>query len=72
MIMAKGDDIRLVMLRDTSPNDLIRTILKKVRIIPEKKKKILHHGHKLGFILSPPMQRHVTSDKIVHYICEPG
>jgi hypothetical protein len=52
MIMEKGDDIRLVMLRDTSPNDLIKTILKKVRIVPEK---IFHHGHKLGLILSFPM-----------------
>jgi hypothetical protein len=33
MVMAKGDDISLVMLRDTSHNDLIRTILKKVRIV---------------------------------------
>jgi hypothetical protein len=52
MIMAKENDIRLVMLRDASPNDLIRTILKKVRIISEK---IFHHGHKLGLILSAPM-----------------
>jgi hypothetical protein len=68
MIMTKGDDIRLVMLRDTSPNDIIRRILKKVRIVLEK---VLHNGHKPRFILPPPMQRHVTSDKIVHYICEP-
>jgi hypothetical protein len=52
MIMAKGDDISLVMLRDASPNDLIGTILKKVRIVLEK---IFHHGHKLGLILLTPM-----------------
>jgi hypothetical protein len=69
MIMTNEDDIRLVMPRDTSyPNDLIRTILKKVRIIPEK---VLHYRHKLGFVLPPPMQRHVTRDKVVHYISEP-
>jgi hypothetical protein len=37
MIMTKGDDIRLLMLRNTPPNDLIRTILEQVRIIPKKK-----------------------------------
>ena len=68
MIMTKGDDIGFVMLRYTSPNDLIGTILKQIRIIP---KKIFHHGQKLEFILSPPMQRHLASDKIVHYISEP-
>jgi hypothetical protein len=50
--MAKRDDIRLVMLRDTSPKDLIMIILKKVRIVLEK---IFHHGHKLGLILLSPM-----------------
>ena len=68
IIMTKGDDIRLVMLRNTPPNDLIGTILEQVRIIP---KKLLHHGQKLGLILSPPMQRHLTCDKIVHYISKP-
>jgi hypothetical protein len=38
------------MLRDTPPNDLIRTILEKIRIVLEK---VLHHGHKLGHILLP-------------------
>jgi hypothetical protein len=68
VIMTKGDDIGLVMLSDTSPNDLIRTIFEKIRTVPEK---VLHHGHKLGRILSLPMQRHVTGDKIVHYISKP-
>jgi hypothetical protein len=68
MIMTKGDCFGLVMLRDTSPNDLIGTILKKIRIVLEK---VLHHGHKLGPILPLPMQRHVTSDEIVHYISKP-
>jgi hypothetical protein len=44
------------------------TILEKIRIIP---KKVLHHGHKLELILPPPMPRHVTGDKIVHYISKP-
>jgi hypothetical protein len=52
MIVAKRDDVSLVMVRDTSPNDLIRTIFKKVRIVP---KKLFHHGYKLGLILSSPM-----------------
>ena len=68
MIMTKGDDIGLVMLRYTSPNDLIRTILKQIRIILEK---IFHHGQKFKFILLPPMQRHLAGDKIVHYVSEP-
>jgi len=50
MIMAIEDDISLVMFRDTSPNDLIRTILKKVKIVP---KKIFHHGHKLFISCCP-------------------
>jgi hypothetical protein len=66
--MTKADDIGLVLLRDTSPNDLIRTILEKIRIVP---KKVLHHGYKLGLILPHPMQRHMTGDKIVHYINKP-
>jgi hypothetical protein len=68
MIMTEGDDIGLVMLRYASPNDLIGTILKKIRIVP---KKIFHHGQKFEFILSPSMQRHLASDKIVHYVSEP-
>jgi len=62
MIMVKGDGIGLVVLRDTSPNDLTGTILEQIRIVLEK---VLHHGHELGLILPPPMQRHFTSDKIV-------
>jgi hypothetical protein len=54
MIMTKRDDIGLVRLRDASPNDLIGTILEQIRIVPEK---VLHHGHELGLILPPPMQR---------------
>jgi hypothetical protein len=36
MIMTKGDDTKLVMLRKAPPNDLIRTILEQIRIILEK------------------------------------
>ena len=68
MIMTEGDDIGLIMLRYTSPNDLIRTILKQIRIIP---KEIFHHDQKFEFILLSPMQRHLAGDKIVHYISEP-
>ena len=68
MIMTERDDIGLVMLRYTSPNNLIGTILKQIMIIPEK---IFHHGQKFKFILSPPMQRHLACDEIVHYVCEP-
>jgi hypothetical protein len=68
MIMTKGDDTRLFGLGDTSPNDLIGTILEQIRIIPEK---IIHHGHELGLILPPPMQRHLTGDKIVYYVSKP-
>jgi hypothetical protein len=68
MATTKGDDIGLVMLRYTSPNDLIGRILKQIRIIP---KKVFHHGQKFEFILSPPMQRHLASDKIDHYVSEP-
>jgi hypothetical protein len=67
-IMTEGDNIGLVMLRYASPNDLIRTILKQVRIIPEK---VFHHGQKFEFILSSPMQRHLAGDKIIHYVSEP-
>jgi len=68
MIVTKGDDTRLVGLRDTSPNDLIGTILEQIRIVPEK---ILHHGHEFGLILQLPMQRHLTGDKIVYYVSKP-
>jgi hypothetical protein len=68
MIMTKGDDIELVILMNTPPNDLIGIVLEQIRIILEK---ALHHGHKLGLILSPPMQRYLASDKIVHYISKP-
>jgi hypothetical protein len=44
MIMTKGDDIGLVMLKYTSPNDLVGEILEQIRIIPEKG---LHHGQNL-------------------------
>jgi hypothetical protein len=43
MIMTKGDNIGLAMLRDTLPNDLIGTIVEKIRIVLEK---LLHHGQK--------------------------
>jgi hypothetical protein len=43
LIMTKGDDIGLIMLRYTLPNDLVRTILEQIRIILEKD---LHHGQK--------------------------
>ena len=65
MIMIEGDDIGLVMLRYTSPNDLIWTILEQIRIIPEK---VFHHGQKVELILPPPMQRHLGGNKIIHYI----
>jgi hypothetical protein len=65
MIMTKGDDIGLVKLRYTPPNDLIETILEQIRIIPEKGP---HLGQKFELILLPPMQRHLVGDKIVHYI----
>jgi hypothetical protein len=48
MIMTKGDDIGLVMLEDTTPNDLIGTILEQIRIVLEK---VLHRGHEHGLIL---------------------
>jgi len=66
--MTEGDDIGLVRLRDASPNDLIGTILEQIRIVP---KKVVHHGHELRLILSPPMQRHLTDDNIVYYISKP-
>jgi hypothetical protein len=66
--MTEGDDTRLVRLGYASPNDLIGTILKQVRVVPEK---ILHHGHEFGLILPPPMQRHLTDDKIVYYVSKP-
>jgi hypothetical protein len=59
MTMIEGDDIGLVMLRHTSPNDLIGIVLKPIRIILEK---VFHHGQKFEFILSPPMQRHLAGD----------
>jgi hypothetical protein len=68
MIMTKGDDIGLVMLRYTRPNDLVGTILELIRIIPEK---VLHHGQKFEFILLPSMQRYLAGDKIVHYVSKP-
>jgi hypothetical protein len=68
MIMTKGDDIGLVMLGYTLPNDLIRAILEQVRIILEK---MFHHEQKFGLILSSPMQRHLVGDEIVHYISKP-
>jgi hypothetical protein len=67
MIMTKGDDIALVKLRYTSPNDLVGTILKQIRIIPEKG---LHHRQKFELILLPPMQRHLIGNKIVHYVIQ--
>lgn len=54
MIMTEGDDTGLVRLGYASPNDLIGTILKQVRVVLEK---ILHHGHEFGLILPPPMHR---------------
>jgi hypothetical protein len=63
MIMTKGDDIGLVKLRYTPPNDLIGTILEQIRIIPEKG---LHLRQKFELILLPPMQKHLVGDKIVH------
>jgi hypothetical protein len=68
MIMTEGDDTRLVRLENASPNDLIGTILEQVRIVSEK---ILHQGHEFGLILPPPMQMHLTGDKIVHYVSKP-
>jgi hypothetical protein len=68
MIMIKGDDISLVKFRYASPNDLIGTILEQVRIIP---KKGFHLGQKFELILSPPMQRHLVGNKIVHYVSKP-
>ena len=68
MIMIEGDDIGLVMLRYTSPNDMIETILEQTRIILEK---VFHHGQKFELILSTPMQRHLASDKIIHYVSKP-
>jgi hypothetical protein len=68
MIMTKGDDIDLVKFRYASPNDLIRTILEQVRIIPKKGFQL---GQKFEPILLPPMQRHLVSNKIVHYISKP-
>ena len=68
MIMTKGDDIGLVILRYTSPNDLVGTIVEQIRIILEKG---LHHVQKFDLILSPPMQGHLAGDKIVHYVSKP-
>jgi hypothetical protein len=66
--MTKGDDIGLVKLRYTSPNDLIETILEQIRIIL---KKGFHLGQKLDLILLHPMQRHLVGNKIVHNVSEP-
>jgi hypothetical protein len=41
MIMTKGNDLGLTMLRYTPPNDLVMTILEQIKIILEKG---LHHG----------------------------
>ena len=66
--MTKGDDIGLVMLRYTPPNDLVGTILEQIKIIQEKG---LYHGQKFYLILLPSMQRHLAGDKIVHYVSKP-
>jgi hypothetical protein len=68
MIMTKGDDIGLVKLRYTPPNDLVGIVLEPIRIIPEKG---LHNSQEFDLILLPPMQRHLADDKIVHYVCKP-
>jgi hypothetical protein len=68
MIMTKGDDIGLVILRYTPPNDLIEKILEQVRIVQEK---VLQHGQKFGPILSPPLLRQLVGDEIVHYVNKP-
>ena len=68
IIITEEDDIGLVMHKYTFPNNLIGTILKQIRIIPEK---IFHRGKKFEFILSPLMQRHLARDKRVHYVSEP-
>jgi hypothetical protein len=68
MIMTKGDNIGLVMLKYTPPNDLLGTILEQIRIIPEKG---LHHGHKFELLLLAPLQRLLAGDKIVHYVSKP-
>jgi hypothetical protein len=68
MIMTKGDDIGLVQLKYTSPNDLIGTILEQIRIIP---KKGFHLGQKFDLILLPPVQRHLAGNKKVHYVNKP-
>jgi hypothetical protein len=66
--MTKGDDIGLVKFRYASPNDLIGTVLEQIRIIS---KKGFHLGQKFELILLPPMQRHLASNKIVHYVSKP-
>jgi hypothetical protein len=66
--MTRGDDIGLVMLMYTPFNDLIVTVLEQIMIIP---KRVLQHGQKFELNLSPPMQRHLAGDKIVHYVSEP-
>jgi hypothetical protein len=68
MVMTKGDNIGLVILWNTSPNDLIGTVLKGVWIVP---KEVFHLIQQLGPILLHPMRRHLTSDKIVHNISKP-
>jgi hypothetical protein len=68
MIMIERDDTGLVRLVNASSNDLIETLLEQVRVVLEK---ILHHGHEFGLILPSPMQRHLTGDKIVHYVSKP-
>jgi hypothetical protein len=41
MVMTEGDDTGLVIFWNTSPNDLIGTILKQVWIVPEE---VFHLG----------------------------
>jgi hypothetical protein len=66
--MTKGNDIGLVMLKYTPPNDLIETIREQVRIVP---KTMLHHVQKFGPILSPSLLTQLASDEIVHYVSKP-
>ena len=66
--MTKGDDTKYFIIGDTSPNDLIWTILKLIRTILEK---IVYLNHEAFLILSTLVRWCLAYDKKIDNISIP-
>ena len=68
LIMTKRKDASKLVVWDAPPNDLVKTVLKEIRVVPIE---MLDEREKFGFILWGPIRGNVSGGKVIDNDSEP-